>query len=68
MKAVYAIAVAAIVTVIAALILKRRRSEVPGESAPTQEPKQEQRTEDGNSVVEEWGKESFPASDAPQAW
>lgn len=64
MKAVYTIAAAAIVAVIAVLILKRRTSEAPGESAP----RQEQRTEDGDSVVEEWGEGSFPASDAPQSW
>ncbi|MGA9594982.1 MAG: hypothetical protein WBV06_02405 [Acidimicrobiia bacterium] len=64
MKAVSAIVVAAIVTVVAVLIFARRGREVPGEFAP----KHEQRTQDGGSVVEEWGEESFPASDAPQSW
>ncbi len=27
-----------------------------------------QHAPDGSSVVEEWGEESFPASDAPQSW
>lgn len=27
-----------------------------------------QRAPDGTSVVDEWGEESFPASDAPQSW
>lgn len=30
--------------------------------------REEQHVEGGESVVEEWGKESFPASDPPQSW
>ncbi len=28
----------------------------------------EQHTRSGTPVVDEWGKESFPASDPPQSW
>jgi hypothetical protein len=67
MKAGYAIVIAAVVAVVAVLILRRRGNEVPVESAPARSTR-EQSTEDGSSVVQEWGEESFPASDAPQSW
>lgn len=28
----------------------------------------EQRTREGAPIADEWGKESFPASDPPQSW
>jgi hypothetical protein len=43
----------------------RRRS---GRGAHHSAGRQHQVTEDGEGVVDEWGKESFPASDPPQSW
>lgn len=42
---------------------KRAKPEVVADS-----PRAEQQTASGTSVVEEWGEESFPASDPPQSW
>lgn len=30
--------------------------------------REEQQTQSGTPIVEEWGEESFPASDPPQSW
>ena len=45
-----------------AVVRKRKRNE------PLHSPRSEQATVDGTPVVEEWGVESFPASDPPQSW
>jgi len=62
MRFFYLFVAAAVAAAIVSLIVKRTRRDTPVGQ------RQQQRTEDGTSVVDEWGEESFPASDAPQSW
>lgn len=45
------------------LVMKRRSAEASSDSV-----RAEQEADDGTPVVQEWGEESFPASDPPQSW
>lgn len=48
---------------VAVVALMRRR-----QPNPQDHDRAEQATPEGKPVVEEWGEESFPASDPPQSW
>lgn len=56
--------VALSIMVIAALLVGRSRSQAHHHATA----RETQETPEGKPVVEEWGDESFPASDPPQSW
>ncbi|NND01360.1 MAG: hypothetical protein HKN91_01100 [Acidimicrobiia bacterium] len=58
--------VAMLVAIVTALTVFKRCKTNP--VAVSDSPREEQQTATGKPVVEEWGEESFPASDPPQSW
>ncbi len=55
-------AIIALIGIAAAALIRSRRRQVDTSV------RARQRTRAGEPIADEWGKESFPASDPPQSW
>lgn len=60
-RCVVAGAITAVIVVVAVLVRSKTRRVDTSVRA-------RQRTSEGEPIEDEWGKESFPASDPPQSW
>lgn len=60
-RCVVAGTITAVIVVVAVLVRSKKRGVDRSERA-------RQRTPEGEPIEDEWGRESFPASDPPQSW